>query len=680
MRPRVRRAFVAAVEMVKSRVKLKDLEEAVKSQDVNKVLRVLQVRGDFAGVPLADFADDIQTIFHESAKATLKVMPKHIGTALSFDLMNPRSVRFLQRYRFELISPVAINQTGQNVGITAQTIEGIREVITDAFRNGAHPYAQARKIRNVIGLTARQARAYNAYEASLRADAKRPLDQVDRMLDRRYTRLLTQRAENIARTETIRAANEGQREVWRQAADAGLLDQNKARREWIITPDDRLCEICEAIPDLNPEGRRLDEPFETDLGPVWGPPAHPSCRCATALTEESLLAQLEKYDPNQPRDEDGKWTDGGGGGSSSETGEGERLERSTRALHEYLRAGDEVKMKVESALGIVNRAMPSEEVTTALFNLKSTPLLDRDEATATYFKFRAFGDRLESYNRIPKGLTPEETEFYKISAGMVAQWANSSGDSEAASISMQLLASELLGVDAATSHFPQEELVAAREILQDRDMKTVMSAVLKAQYENTQSWLASQGVEEVFVVRGMRLRQDESPGLTGRSQLTSTNVETEIDLQPLSSFSVDMPTAAGFGDHIVVGVIPAKNVFSLPGKGFGCQSEYEVVLVGAPDNELYMVKVGAADYNDVIGSTEEIVSDPKSVVQRFRNAVRKGFDKVLKKRINIDSLLENADWPKRTRDVWVIGVPPVEKYDPNQPRDEHGRWTPREKL
>ena len=58
---------------------------------------------------------------------------------------------------------------------------------------------------------------------------------------------------------------------------------SQTKRVWVLTPDDRLCEICSAIPDLNPDGVGLEETFDTDLGPVLSPPVHPNCRCAVSL-------------------------------------------------------------------------------------------------------------------------------------------------------------------------------------------------------------------------------------------------------------------------------------------------------------------------------------------------------------------------------------------------------------
>lgn len=84
------------------------------------------------------------------------------------------------------------------------------------------------------------------------------------------------RAETIARTESMLAVHQGQREAWAQAVDEGLLPEG-VRRTWIVTPDDKLCPICEP---LDGEEADLDGLF---AGEFDGPPAHPNCRCTEGL-------------------------------------------------------------------------------------------------------------------------------------------------------------------------------------------------------------------------------------------------------------------------------------------------------------------------------------------------------------------------------------------------------------
>lgn len=84
------------------------------------------------------------------------------------------------------------------------------------------------------------------------------------------------RADLIARHETMLAANEGQRQGWGQAVEAGLLAKD-AQRVWITTPDERLCPVCEPL-----EGKTATLDGEYDDG-IEGPPAHVQCRCTEGI-------------------------------------------------------------------------------------------------------------------------------------------------------------------------------------------------------------------------------------------------------------------------------------------------------------------------------------------------------------------------------------------------------------
>jgi hypothetical protein len=82
------------------------------------------------------------------------------------------------------------------------------------------------------------------------------------------------RVRTIAHTESMWAANEGQKELWAQAVEDGLLDGDEMQ-VWIVTPDDKLCPICE-------EQDGMTVPIGEEF-PTGGPPAHPNCRCTIGL-------------------------------------------------------------------------------------------------------------------------------------------------------------------------------------------------------------------------------------------------------------------------------------------------------------------------------------------------------------------------------------------------------------
>lgn len=182
----------------------------------------------------------------------------------------------------------------------------IREIIAEGAAQGLTIDEQARAIRDLVGLPPNQANAPLRLAEELRAG--RYSDALARRLDgpgrriveaaQRAGRELTEeeiraitlgyrdslirlRARTIARTETLRASHESQRRTVQAAIEAGHLPPNM-RRYWIVTPDDRLSEDHAQIPGLNPNGRAMDEPFQTPKGPMMDPPLRPNCRCDVA--------------------------------------------------------------------------------------------------------------------------------------------------------------------------------------------------------------------------------------------------------------------------------------------------------------------------------------------------------------------------------------------------------------
>jgi SPP1 gp7 family putative phage head morphogenesis protein len=299
MEPKLRKAFLDAVAAMKKKVSLDKLAKAVERGNVNEALSILALDKDFADAlrgkglqaHLDSFRDAINQTVAAGAKAAVKMLPTRISTDLSFNLMSPDAVAFVDSYSFGLIHQV-----------TQDTIEAIRDVLHRGFSEGGHPLEMAREIRDFIGLTTNQERAVANYKRALSDPSKMrtaldralrdgrhdatvlravrnnaPLDQamVDKMVARYKERYVQYRAQMIARTESIRASNVGQKEVWRQAQRQGLLDG--AVRVWISSGDDRECDICG---DLDGETAGMDEEFAPG---ILHPPTHPSCRCTTAL-------------------------------------------------------------------------------------------------------------------------------------------------------------------------------------------------------------------------------------------------------------------------------------------------------------------------------------------------------------------------------------------------------------
>jgi len=87
-----------------------------------------------------------------------------------------------------------------------------------------------------------------------------------------------ERADLIARTELMDAANSGQREAWAQAVEEGLLT-GLEMREWIATDDPSLCDHCDRL-----DGKLAELDGDYPDGGGIGPPLHPRCRCSEGIS------------------------------------------------------------------------------------------------------------------------------------------------------------------------------------------------------------------------------------------------------------------------------------------------------------------------------------------------------------------------------------------------------------
>ena len=208
---------------------------------------------------------------------------------LIFDQANPEAVAWASTQSAQLVTRV-----------TEETRAALRSTMAQAFIEGWPPEIAARMLRTMVGLTGPQTTAV----ANLRAKMLDPANAghrifagktairipktgvteelIARRTEQYANRLLNLRGRMIARTETIAASNEGQRQLWIQAQQEGLLGSNQVK-EWFVTPDERLCPICEPLNGLT---ALIDQPFP-DIG-IQGPPAHVFCRCTMGISTKGL--------------------------------------------------------------------------------------------------------------------------------------------------------------------------------------------------------------------------------------------------------------------------------------------------------------------------------------------------------------------------------------------------------
>lgn len=197
-----------------------------------------------------------------------------VSSALVFDAELPEAADWARREGGRLVD-----------GIDRSQRAGVRDVVSRAITEGGHPFQTAEQLRGTVGLDRRRMNALAKRLATINASGITSA-RANELATGELNRALTSRLRAIARTETLRAVNEGQRLAWGRAQDAGLLRRDFVR-EWIVTYDERTCPICRPLSGTTAPIRG---PF-AQAG-VFSPPVHPLCRCTTSLTRRRRPRRL----------------------------------------------------------------------------------------------------------------------------------------------------------------------------------------------------------------------------------------------------------------------------------------------------------------------------------------------------------------------------------------------------
>lgn len=264
LEPQVRTAFLRAVRMVQAKLDIVNLEEALTrgTLDRSALWQALESELDSA----------LRAPLREALLGGASVADRRLPTgSMRFDLTNPAAVRAVDTEVAILVREITEESRGAIRDLVRQSVQGAFDV-----------RQLARQIRGSIGLTSRYATAVQRYHERL-VDGGMAEGRAFTRSQAYADRLLRHRATTIARTEVIRATNAGQQTVWTDAQREGLLP-HEAKRVWIVTPDDRLCELCAPMED---QAVGLQEPFQSlDVGAIDYPPLHPQCRCAIGIAPE----------------------------------------------------------------------------------------------------------------------------------------------------------------------------------------------------------------------------------------------------------------------------------------------------------------------------------------------------------------------------------------------------------
>lgn len=285
----------------RKRIDLYALERMIQNREWSKISTIIPFDGILDAAKLDDiYSGALLETTQASQEFFKRSVQRLIGVNASGFAVNQDNIN-VQRW--------LTNQVGTLIrGITTESQQAVQAAINASITQGLPPRVAARSIRNSIGLTPQQYAAVDNFQLKLLngdfakltqfqrnsilgsrrgAEFGRETllnlsdEQIDRLTSDYAERQLRHRAKMIAQNELQETLNFGQSETWEQAFSEGLVDRETTRRQWIVTPDDRLCDICAPMAGVIVP---VKEPFILPNGDLtYEPKAHIHCRCAATL-------------------------------------------------------------------------------------------------------------------------------------------------------------------------------------------------------------------------------------------------------------------------------------------------------------------------------------------------------------------------------------------------------------
>lgn len=287
--PGLRSAFIAAARQVQNNIAIKALEDAIARQDLQAAFDALRM--DQASLYALDEA--IEGAFRaggkyqvESVVAATSRFPQGARIVQSFGGRNDRAERIARELGSRLVTEVIDDTRTLIAQAVAKGLELGRGPNQTALDIAGRVVGRQRT-GGLVGLHSRQVNWVQNYRARLVTE-DRPADQVERMAGRYANKLLRQRGETIARTETIKALNAGRQEGLDQLVDSGRLDADQIDRIWDSTADSRTRPTHAAADGQSAGsdgvftvgGYQMRYPGDTSLGAPAGEVVN--CRCYMA--------------------------------------------------------------------------------------------------------------------------------------------------------------------------------------------------------------------------------------------------------------------------------------------------------------------------------------------------------------------------------------------------------------
>ena len=316
--PTIRRAFLEAIETIRSDIVIEEIIIRLEKGDVSGAVNAVPV-DSVAFYPLVEA---IRQTYNAGGIAAVSTLPRLSSPSgqkviVRFDARNIRAEQWLSQHSSTLITNIIRDQQ-----------QAIRSVLTTGMVNGRNPRSVAldivgrvekvtgKRTGGIIGLTNKQAsyvenarqelnsgqpEALKSYLNRVRRDKRFdstvlkamnngepiPKTTITKMLNRYEASLLKLRGDTIARTEALESVNTSQQEAFQQVLDKTAYTDQDIQREWRCASDDRVRDSHLMMnrqkvkgmqtPFITPDGYKLRYPHDSSLGA----PARETinCRC-----------------------------------------------------------------------------------------------------------------------------------------------------------------------------------------------------------------------------------------------------------------------------------------------------------------------------------------------------------------------------------------------------------------
>lgn len=155
-------------------------------------------------------------------------------------------------------------------------------------------------------------------------------------------------------------------------------------------------------------------------------------------------------------------------------------------------------------------------------------------------------------------------------SNMIQTWAGTSDSNNPLSLAMQLAVRDEFDLPASAVKALEGRDAGAMTVAERLygENRAAFRAFVRAQYDETQAWLADHGITHVYLYRGQGYPGGGESGIR------------HIDLQPASSFSYTLSTSHRFRRNLSIAArVPAERIIGTARTGWGCHNETELVVL-----------------------------------------------------------------------------------------------------